>query len=150
MPKRRHRREWHPTPPEPARANEESDRCRHRAAAVRPACVARSRTALRSSYAARGGDVFGYWREGRQEPGNLLIEEVSRAGDAGGIDSRGCGNHNFFSTLAAQAHVSRRFLLGKCRVDPGLSCEKLLCGLQHLRRTRFRGGFLQNTLTLRH
>src|SRR5688500_15010268 len=95
-----------------------------------------------------GRDRHWHWRERGEKAGDLLVEQVCRAGDPRLACSGERGDHDLFSALATQGHVSRGLLLRKGRIDPGLTGEKLLRRLQDFCGTVAGRGFLKRAVAL--
>jgi hypothetical protein len=95
-----------------------------------------------------GRDRHGHWGERGEKAGDLLIEQVCRAGYRRLPSSGERGDYDLFSTLSAQGHVSPGLLLWESRIDPGLTGEKLLRRLQDFCWTAAGSGFLKRAVAL--
>src|SRR5882762_3949415 len=113
-------------PPEPALSAEALVRTRSRACTLCPGFSSRSRTVWARSFSAFGRDGEGHRPERGEESGDLLIEEVARAGNLRFSRAGNGGDHDLFSALSAQCHVRIRFLLRKGSIDTGLPRKKIL------------------------
>src|ERR1700694_1019326 len=84
----------------------------------------------------------------RQEPGDLLIEEVCGAGNFRPSRVGKGRDDDFFSALSAQSYVSGAFLFGKCGVNTVLSGEKGFRRRQCFGWRQCSGGLLKGAVAL--
>ena len=112
---------------------------------VTPGAKAVHERSLWDSCVARVGDFEGQGRERRQESGDLLIEQVRRAGDLGapGVGKR--ANYDLFPALPPHRDVGGALLLWERRIDPVLARKESLRLVQRLRGREARGRLLNGS-----